>query len=1059
MENLTIIPAGAGSGKTHRIQEELTQRIREGVAPEKIVAVTFTEAAAAELRGRIRSALVEKGLLDKALRLDQAYISTIHGFGLRVLSEFVFEGGFSPTLRMLSDDEQSMLVSRSLARSESAARMMQRLSRYGYAPDISNSKSAEQIFRETLLKFISTLRSIGRDSGGGQLSCGIERQIRSLYGETRLVEHLKGRLLEAVKSLLLQFPAGVAELSNVKESVRDNLRKESIALKRAEKGYPLDTDWHLWKQLANLKTYKNPTKYFPAGYQELAEEVIAAAECLPQHPGPLQDALEHAGLLLGAAADCLGAYSSDKRERGLIDFTDMVALSRQLLCLNATVIESMKERVSCLVIDEFQDTNPLQFSLLWALTRQGIPTIIVGDLKQAIMGFQGADPRLLQELCNQNPGNTSPLTKNWRTTERLMEVINHFGNGLFGSDYTALEPTAKFSSRLPSPLELLVADKSLDNDIWASHLVGRLHRLLSDPENEVFDKKTEKYRKLRGSDIAILCPNSLSRMKAYAVALRAAGIPCRMQQDGWFQSRTVQLAIHALFYVADPGDLHARLYLSVTEFGSLTLQEALKTLIGKGDIRDPALHGKLENLAAEAGALQIDEVLSLLIMELDFYGRISMWEDALQARADLLRLQEECLEFRKANRETLACSGYFGSGIKTFLAWLGERVKRDGNKPEPSVMDEGAVQLVTWHSSKGREWPVVAVCGMDADFTPRLPSTRVEYDDFADLGAILEKVRVEMLPSFECSDTNQKFIGSLLEDADKSATRLLYVALTRAREKLILEWPAYQDATRTTRKNKTYWDLFTERTGALISEGKLLCCNESLDFYRIAADTDPWVTTAQFPSKRLSPVGRRAVAQNQKPSNLVAEAIIPSSQHGSKCDSIPRPIDSGYAKDLKLDLPSVQDEMEKGKILHRAFEILSGHPERTHLLSDAVGHQLEEEQIASICAVVAAFDAWVADNLKPVSVAVEVPLLALNDVGSVVHGFADMIVETADGYWIIDHKSDNAGTPEKREERFKQYYPQLLCYAESIKKIRSGKPVKGIAINWVSFGLISLVNG
>ena len=86
---LTVIPAGAGSGKTYTIQEKLGEWVvDEKISPERIVAVTFTEAAATELRERIRGKLLGLGRIEDALKLDEAYISTIHGFGLRLLTEF-----------------------------------------------------------------------------------------------------------------------------------------------------------------------------------------------------------------------------------------------------------------------------------------------------------------------------------------------------------------------------------------------------------------------------------------------------------------------------------------------------------------------------------------------------------------------------------------------------------------------------------------------------------------------------------------------------------------------------------------------------------------------------------------------------------------------------------------------------------------------------------------------------------------------------------------------------------------------------------------------------------
>src|SRR5512143_3499650 len=118
---LTIIPAGAGSGKTYTIQTKLAEWIMSGeVDPGKIVAVTFTEAAAAELKGRIEGQLVKLGRLEDALRLDHAYISTIHGFGLRILKEFAFDAGISPQLRLLSEDEEKILIRLALSRTDRA---------------------------------------------------------------------------------------------------------------------------------------------------------------------------------------------------------------------------------------------------------------------------------------------------------------------------------------------------------------------------------------------------------------------------------------------------------------------------------------------------------------------------------------------------------------------------------------------------------------------------------------------------------------------------------------------------------------------------------------------------------------------------------------------------------------------------------------------------------------------------------------------------------------------------------------------------------------------------
>jgi len=154
---LTIVPAGAGSGKTYKIQDQLGKWVEDGlVAPERIVAVTFTEAAAAELRERIRSNLLSLGRLEDSLKLDQAYITTIHGFGLRLLTEFAFDAGLSPQPRLLNEDEENTLIRLALARTNKADSIISNLAGYGYKFDFNTKRSAEEGFKDTFENYFLT---------------------------------------------------------------------------------------------------------------------------------------------------------------------------------------------------------------------------------------------------------------------------------------------------------------------------------------------------------------------------------------------------------------------------------------------------------------------------------------------------------------------------------------------------------------------------------------------------------------------------------------------------------------------------------------------------------------------------------------------------------------------------------------------------------------------------------------------------------------------------------------------------------------------------------------
>ena len=1051
---LTIVPAGAGSGKTYFIQKQLTDWIREGrLAPEKIVAVTFTESAAAELKGRIRAALVHDALLEDALKLDHAYISTIHSFGLRLITEFAFDAGLSPAPRKLNDDEEEMLVSRALATSQSAGGIMENLERDGYRNDYYRTQeNAEESFRTKMLSLIGTLRAIGKDTAAESLIAPAEKKIRELYGETRSAEHLKAALLHTVNTLLTAFPENISAQCTGSDTVRSTLHNDYRNIRHAARETPLDTDWKLWKKLRDLKYYKRALKV-PAEYNDLVASVITAADELPFHPGPLQDALNHARAMLRAASETLASYVDDKRSRGLVDFNDMLSEAHKLLCTNPAVLAAFREQIDCLVVDEFQDTNPLQFSLLWALTRQGVPTIIVGDLKQAIMGFQNADARLLKELCRQNPVETAPLTGNYRSSKPLMEWINLIGTGLFGQDYTKLEPHAAYSSRLTSPLEVIEATRTLKTNVCATWTVARLVELLQNDEpQEIFDKSINSHRSLRGGDIALLCPTN-RRLLAYAEALRKAGLRCKLEEDGWFESRIVQIVWYCLSYVADTDDRHAALYLAVTELGSHTLQSALTQLMNSQRITDPLLD-KLGSLIAAQIEKPVDAVLCDVVEMLDLYGIISGWPDGVQARANLLRLQEECLEFMNGNREAMACGGYYGSEIKTFQAWLKGRIERDNLQPEASVIDDEAIQLMTWHKAKGREWPLVAVCGLDIECTPRIPTKRVVYEDFNNLDTILDNARIEIFPEFIAPETNARFIEDLLPETMESARRLLYVALTRAREKVILEWPAYKLENEV---SSYLTELVSAANIKLI--GNNMVVNDHAAACRIMKITDNEAVefAAHKACSQLPEIGRRAIKLQPLPLDLTPESISPSSLHNAVCTISGEPEEQQYGDALTLSFTGIADPMEKGKILHRAFEVLSSHPERAGMLADAVGYPIKPEQASIIAAAVSAFDLWLATNFNPQVIETEIPLLTIDSMGSIVSGTADMILETHKGLWIIDHKSDQVPSVTLRHERFNTYYPQLKCYADALKTARPEKPVKGIIINWVSFGIVAVM--
>ena len=1052
---LIIIPAGAGSGKTYSIEVQLGRWVEQGlVAPERIVAVTFTEAAAAELKERIGTKLLSMGRVEDALKLEQAYISTIHGFGLRLLTEFAFESGSSPQPRLLNEDEQGALIRLAASRTELANEITANLAEYGYRYEFGSEKGPEEVFRDDLLKIVELLRSVGWRSTSSVYAEQAVAFILEHYGSTGDGKQLSKALRRSVETLLAEYPDNLAPTYGTNATAETALQKDFGSLNAALKDDAVESDWALWQKLRALRQSKRGSG-LPERYDELTSDVMTAANALPTHPGPLAHARRHIEALLGAGQEVLVFYEQAKREAGLVDYSDMIALAGRLLREHPEVLATLKSRVDCLVVDEFQDTNPLQFALVWAVTAAGVPTLVVGDLKQAIMGFQSADPRLFEALAGQHPDQCKPLVKNWRSQPRIMEFVNALGVKLFGDGYIALAPQREATE--PGPIELVsfpVKAKKDQHLVRAVTVGERLKALIEDPNQTIVDRHTKQTRRLKGGDIAVLCPTH-DMLAKYAEVLRAQGHRVRLQADGWYRSRAVEVARYALSYLANPADRHAALYLAVTELGSLTLEEALRQLMDAGRCDDPVL-ARLDALAPGVAERTVYTLVADVIAALGLFDTVMQWPDGEQQRANLLRLLAEAGEFMDANREALAYGGFHGAGVQTFLAWLAARVElKDGDRqPEPRVLDEEAIVLTTWHSAKGREWPVVAVCGLDKGVKGQLPDLSLGYESFEDLSKLLDVARIEYAPNFAAPETNDNFLVELNTLAETEARRVLYVALTRARDKLVLEWPAYltgKDAT-------TYWSILADGAngcGVALVKNDLTVGTKRFAC-RVTAGSSAMPEELELGSMprvaELPVVGRRAV----KP-GTVSAALTPDSRTPSAL-ALVAPAEAAAAAKAKAELEVLRygdtlavetalTGVALGTFLHRAFEVLGARPDLAGKLSSIIGAAVSDAGLRSVAAAVARFEAWIVETLKPKSVQREWPLLHVDASGTVVSGMADLIVHTAEGAWIIDHKSDQVEEP---VAAFLKYEGQLRAYADAVAA--TGVPVTGVAVHWIRRG-------
>ncbi|UNK79500.1 UvrD-helicase domain-containing protein [Sphingopyxis granuli] len=1048
MNNLSIVPAGAGAGKTHHIQETLTRWVREGeVRPERILAVTFTEAAAGELRQRIRAALIRDNNLDAALAVDRAYVSTIHGLGRRLLIEHAFANGASPQQRLIAEDEQDLLIRRAIEENEALNILSRNLSAFGYRGNLNSDETAEDSFRNTLLDVIGLLRRLGPRGSDPAMADYAEASVRAGYEEPQGDSAaLAAALKSAIDALLTAFPQSLAPLmksDTAQRDFRDNFSMLNAAHRTLTKG---DNDWRQWQKLRALRQSKRGSAT-PDGYDDLAASVMQAADRLARHPGPLEDAVAHARALIEGAQSAMADYEARKRQLGVIDFSDMVTNAAQLLADDAAVLSAIMAEVDCVIVDEFQDTNPIQFSFLWNLARRAKHALVVGDTKQAIMGFQGADPRLSEALNRRY--STSPLDRNWRSDPRIMALVNAVGDRLFGEDYAPLSPTKSAGHDTALEAISLATKRSARNGPKPQHFVAyRVRSLLHDEGVTIIDRHTGELRPLEPKDIAILCPRH-KLCQTYAGALRELDIDVRVAEGGWWGSPVVRAATFALRYAADPQDRHAALCFAALGPAAMPLDQALKAIADHGRIDLPEL-AALEALWPASLSAPVDRLVHDVVRAAALRDWCDRLDDPAQMRADLLRFEAEASAFLSAHRDMREASGFYGQGAPVFLGWLESKVANpDGDKrPNPSGSEADGVEVITWHASKGREWPIVIVCGLDNDLGPRGGQFGARFPDFNDLDKVIDAAEITYAPRFDAPEASERFLALLRPEAEQTCRRLLYVALTRARDRLVIEWPLAAEPKEDGPPPITAHAIMTGSCGVSISDNQIHVGDATFSARNLICGTE---MSACFEEPdigdRVLPHGQRSLR------HAIVEqvAIAPVAITGpSGAVTANRPLPAGLetiaiAPGVVLTGEELTLATDKGTAIHEAFRILLQRPDLKHRVGPRC--RLSEADVEALAAQAEGLRQTLADRGYG-KLHVEQPLEIRLDDGGTQMAIIDLLAESADGYLIIDHKSGPAPDP---AARFATYWPQLSAYAEVVDGL-GGTPVQGVSIFWTDSG-------
>ena len=998
-----VITAGAGTGKTHMLAERYLYYLRDrDLSPLEIVAVTFTEKAATELRSRIRS-LVTKELptrLDLIAELEAAQITTIHALAARICQEHFQTLNLPADFQVLSELDGQIWLEEQLQQA------VQNL-----APEIFEILPYSQL-KKVLERLLDDPYTANKALGRGiqdweQLI--VEARLQAVQIVTNdpawqpskaiLAEH-QGAAGDKLETIRTEVLGAIADLERAAQIPQAFAAIEGVNLRVGSK-----------KNWQDMKAVKDALKTLREAIGRVTSQGLLELE--------ISEADEQLKLILPAVTEAyreVTAYLQRvKLERKVLTFNDLELYALQALT-DPAVQKYYQQRWQVFLIDEFQDTNPTQAELLNSLTAT-VELTIVGDIKQSIYGFRRADIRVFQQFRDRilrNNGKEVILSTSFRTHATLIAQLNQMFAPLLKEHHQALtafrhsqpmqtEGSAKFNYlqvlTIGDPIAKEGEEKPAKPNaaqrqrVEAFNLATRIKQML-ERQMTIFDKETQTTRPIEPRDIAILT-RTWKPLSVYSEALRGVGVTVAPAGGGnLLATREAKDATTLLRWVANPRDDLALVAVLRSPFFAVSdrLLYQLRTA-WQSQARQPDNYwwSELETSTIPELSRPISVLRQLLeLRQVEIPSRLLQYADRLTGYTAVIA------NLPGAARRLSDWEG-FGQLVKDLeqgtydLFGVVRRLKRlyrhEVAVPRPLVAIANAVSLMTIYAAKGLEWSLVIVADLSKERPKSYPMTMFD----ADLGVAIASKTPQGVTQ---KPVLYRWLKYLQEQRDRAeAVRVLYVALTRARDYLFL-------------------------SAAEPYKGEL----NRLQIGLTAAEV-PTFTIPYSDRQALPPI--TALLPLDPPAPLLIEPV------GSGLSTLPVTALTDYAKcpqRFKLHFidghPGLGEGlalgMQTGTLVHKALEHNLTRPE--DLLPFAEADCPQSVLVEAIALAMRFFQLPQYQQLRQEAVAKEQQISF--QLGSLTfNGVIDLVGKN----WILDYKSDRTMSPQ--DHRF-----QLWVYAAALKR-------------------------
>ena len=1049
MKNTKFVSAGAGSGKTYSLTQEIARMVSEGrCQAEQIILTTFTEAAANELREKVRSTLYSEGLYEAAMNIDNAAIGTIHSIAYQFVSRYWYLLGISANVSIMDNEGSKFCISQSLASLPSKVDMDlfdNVLNSFNVTKSINNRTIPDPDFWKKELKDI------------------IDKTVELCIDEEQLEEAREEskKLINEVMGSGNRFDIGndkIFELRQLAENIlaeaalpqtnRKKIEPKMPAVRayagRATDAKPLAAILGLASEISAL-TNKTIKANYTAG-------MAFAAEIAKQVPYSVQvrDLVEsYIDAIFRLAIQWKKEYEEFKRKRCLLDFGDLLQKFDELLN-NEEVVADIKSRYKVAFVDEFQDCSPLQVKSFERLSELMEQSVWVGDIKQAIYGFRGTNTELIEsvigEVEQENDGNElDRLEYCWRSNETIVNLVNNIFcekvfNAQLPKELIKLGMPERTENDPPKPQERELRHVHLDTKKSADD-----YQLIADLIAEQIDNGTYK-----ANEIAVLFRDKYG-VQDCAKALKKRGIAYNARFDNYTDDEKstddVSSFISAVVSFAAKGDNELSKAIianrieagcSIPELIANRLQNIESEAKGKNWLSDLHIIGRIADIRKAIGNQSVSAAVETLVVELNLADLIKRIDPSVPTYNYC-----SALEAKATTYEGICANFGMSSTLVGFVDYLKQH-------PIEYPGDDNGVSVMTYHKSKGLEWPCVILCSLhkapvvaDKTFFGVLTYNTAKDTSLRLIPYAIKDICSGIMDRFE----DNEFFQDIKSATINEAKRLMYVGMTRPKEQLILT-TLKPKGKNDSKNDPAQWlldigcDTIDSHAAASVINWGGAIWNHSVETYVAPEQEDVVNDTIEFTALKQPAEHQSFDEKFISPSKVKTDKQL----HGiEQCSS--------FADRISATAADGRDNTV-GNFIHHLMCLWSGDRSIIGKLAEAYGVNVDIEAVAT---TITNFWAWMEKTYGKATLADrELPFSFTNNLGQIITGEIDLVYHTTEGDVLVDYKTyqgNVAHLTDKNGEFYAgKYGGQLALYAEALKL--SGSTVRDRLICYLSLGVI-----